>query len=269
MARRSATTAGKARKPAPKKPAQKANPAKSIASKALPDCIELINGQLVPLRVIVNPRARRISLRLDTARREAVAVAPSARLMAKAAAFAMDRAGWIAAHLAKLPTMIALSPGAIIPLRGAPHKLVMAKGRAPARIEPGSPASIVVAAPDAETFASRVRRFLAAEARIDLMRAVETHAKTLKVGWKSITVKDTKSRWGSCNSDGALCFSWRVVLAPPHILDYLAAHETAHLRELNHSKRYWSHVSRCMPDYDKAEAWLRKHGAALHAVGPR
>ena len=252
----------------------KANPAKAVASKALPDCIELLNGQIVPLRVIVNPRARRISLRLDTARREAVAVSPSARLLPKAAAFAIDRAGWVAAHLAKLPKMIALVPGAVIPLRGAPHKLVMVKGRAPARIEPPSvamsaPASIVVAAPDAETFASRVRRFLAAEAKRDLVKSVETHAKTLKVAWKSITVKDTTSRWGSCNADGALCFSWRVVLAPPHILDYLAAHETAHLRELNHSKRYWSHVARCMPDYDRAEAWLRKHGAALHAIGPK
>ena len=251
------------------KAAPKANPPKSIASKALPDSIELINGQLVPLRIIVNPRARRISLRLDTARREAVAVAPSVRLMPKAAAFALDRAGWVAAHLAKLPKTIALAPGAVIPLRGLPHRLVMVKGRAPARIELGSPPSIVVAAPDAETFASRVRRFLAAEARRDLTASVEVHAKTLKVAWKSITVKDTTSRWGSCNSDGALCFSWRVVLAPPHILDYLAAHETAHLRELNHSKRYWSHVARCLPDYDKAEAWLRKNGAALHAVGPR
>lgn len=251
------------------KAAPKANPPKSIVSKALPDSIELINGQLVPLRIIVNPRARRISLRLDTARREAVAVAPTARLLPKAAAFALDRAGWVAAHLSRLPKMIALAPGAVIPLRGAPHKLVMTKGRAPAYIEPGSPASIVVAAPDAETFASRVRRFLAAEAKKDLLASVEVHARTLKVTWKSITVKDTKSRWGSCNSDGALCFSWRVVLAPPHILDYLAAHETAHLRELNHSRRYWAHVARCMPDYDKAEAWLRKHGAALHAVGPR
>ena len=251
------------------KAAPKANPPKYIASKALPDSIELINGQLVPLRIIVNPRARRISLRLDTARREAVAVAPSARLMPKAAAFALDRAGWVAAHLAKLPRMIALVPGAIIPLRGAPHRLVMATGRAPAHIEPGSPASIIVAAPDAETFTSRVRRFLAAEAKRDLIASVEVHAKTLKVAWRSITVKDTTSRWGSCNADGALCFSWRVVLAPPHILDYLAAHETAHLRELNHSKRYWSHVARCLPDYDRAEAWLRKHGAALHAVGPR
>jgi hypothetical protein len=236
---------------------------------ALPEHIELIDGRRVPLRVIVNPRARHISLRLDSARREAVAVAPTQRLAPKAAAFAIDRAGWIQQHLARLPIAIPLTPGATIPLRGAPHRLVMTSGRAPARIEQGTPNRIVIGAPDAATFVARVRRFLAAEARRDLALAVAKHAKTLKVTWKSIAVKDTTSRWGSCNSDGALCFSWRVVLAPPAILDYLAAHETAHLRELNHSKRFWAHVARCAPEFEKAEAWLRKHGAALHAVGPK
>lgn len=254
--------AARAAKSPPKRPA-------AAKAQALPESIELIDGRLVPLRVIVNPRARHISLRLDSARREAVAVSPSARLAPKAAAFAIDRAGWIQAHLARLPLAIPLTPGAIIPLRGQPHRLVMTKGCAPARIEPGSPAQIIVGAPDAEAFAGRVRRFLAAEAKRDLARAVAVHARTLQVAWKSITVKDTTSRWGSCNSDGALCFSWRVVLAPPAILDYLAAHETAHLRELNHSKRFWNHVARCAPEFEKAEAWLRKHGASLHAVGPK
>lgn len=235
----------------------------------LPSSIELIDGRQVPLRVVVNPRARRISLRLDAATREAVAVAPSQRLAPKAAAFAIDRAGWIAQHLAALPRTIPFQPGAVVPLRGVPHRLVMATGRAPPRIESGPEPAIVLAAPDAETFAARVRRFLVAEAKQDLTRAVDLHARTLKVAWKSIAVKDTKSRWGSCSSEGALSFSWRVVLAPAFVLSYLAAHETAHLRELNHSKRFWTHVARCMPEYEQAEAWLRKHGAALHAIGPK
>lgn len=239
------------------------------AKPALPECIELIDGRRVPLRVVVNPRARRISLRLDTAKREAVAVAPSQRLAPKAAAFAIDRAGWIASHLSRLPRTIPFAPGALIPLRGTPHRLVMASGRGPAHIREGDEPAIVVAAPDAETFAARVRRFLASEARRDLTLAVEAHARTLKVAWKSIAVKDTRSRWGSCSSEGSLSFSWRVVLAPAFVLSYLAAHETAHLRELNHSNRFWAHVARCMPEYEQAEAWLRKHGAALHAIGPK
>lgn len=235
----------------------------------LPECIELIDGRRVPLRIVVNPRARRISLRLDTAKREAVAVAPSQRLAPKAAAFAIDRAGWIAAHLAQLPRMIPFVPGALVPLRGIPHRLVMTSGRTPAHVAQGGEPSIVVSAPDAETFAARVRRFIATEAKRDLTQAVEAHARTLKVGWKSISVKDTRSRWGSCTSEGALSFSWRVVLAPAFVLSYLAAHETAHLRELNHSSRFWAHVARCMPEYEQAEVWLRKHGAALHAIGPK
>lgn len=232
----------------------------------LPEHVELIDGRRVPLRVVVNPRARRISLRLDSARREAVAVAPTPRLAPKAAAFAIDRAGWIQQHLARLPIAIPLAPGAVIPLRGAPHRLVMVKGRTPAHAADGE---IVVGAPDAETFAARVRRFLVAEAKRELSEAVARHARTLRVTWASIAVKDTTSRWGSCNSDGALCFSWRIVLAPPLVIDYLAAHETAHLRELNHSKRFWAHVARCAPEFEKAEAWLRRHGASLHAVGPK
>lgn len=268
------------KKPAAKAPPQKAAPknavrsmiAKAFAPKKLPDSVELLDGRIVPLRVVVNPRAKRIGLRLDAARREAVAVAPTQRLAPKAAAFAIDRAGWIAMQLNKLPRTVRIEPGAIIPLRGSAHHLVMVRGRIAPHIIPArdeEPARIVAGAPDAESFATRVRRFLVAEAKADLHDRVGVHAKTLGVTWKTLTVKDTVSRWGSCTENGALSFSWRVVLAPPHILDYLAAHETAHLRELNHSKRYWTQVKRCFPDYDTAEAWLRRHGAALHAIAPR
>ena len=263
-----------------KAPAKKAAPkntaraiiAKAFAPKKLPESVELLDGRIVPLRVVVNPRAKRIGLRLDAARREAVAVAPTQRLAPKAAAFAIDRAGWIAMQLNKLPRTVHIEPGAIIPLRGSAHHLVMVRGRVAPHIIPAradEPARIVAGAPDAESFATRVRRFLVAEAKADLHARVGVHAKTLGVMWKTLTVKDTVSRWGSCTENGALSFSWRVVLAPPHILDYLAAHETAHLRELNHSKRYWAQVKRCFPDYDAAEAWLRRHGAALHAIAPR
>ncbi len=246
--------------------------AKVLAPKKLPDSVELLDGRIVPLRVVVNPRAKRIGLRLDAARREAVAVAPTQRLAPKAAAFAIDRAGWIAMQLNKLPRTVRIEPGAVIPLRGAAHHLVMVRGRVAPHIISArgeEPARIVAGAPDAESFATRVRRFLLAEAKTDLLDRVGAHAKTLGVAWKTLTVKDTVSRWGSCTENGALSFSWRVVLAPPHILDYLAAHETAHLRELNHSKRYWAQVKRCFPEYETAEAWLRRHGAALHAVAPR
>ncbi|MDX2236541.1 MAG: M48 family metallopeptidase, partial [Hyphomonadaceae bacterium] len=82
-----------------------------------------------------------------------------------------------------------------------------------------------------------------------------------------IAIKEIRSRWGSCTSDGALAFSWRVILAPPFVLDYLAAHEVAHLKEMNHSRRFWKAVATALPDFERGRTWLHAHGAALHAIG--
>lgn len=234
-----------------------------------PDKVELIDGRAVPMRVVVNARARRIGIRLDLAKREVVAIAPTPGHALRAAKFAQDRAGWIGAQLAKLPRRIELTPGESIPFRGEMHLLARVSGRRTARIPEDAPLRIEAGAPDDETFAVRIRRFLVQEARRDLEACVRKHAATLGVTWTRLTVKDTTSRWGSCSSRGALAFSWRVILAPPSVLDYLAAHEVAHLRELNHSHRFWAHVARCFPDFEAAETWLKRHGAALHAVAPR
>ena len=92
------------------------------------------------------------------------------------------------------------------------------------------------------------------------------HSATLGVKAKSITMRDTTSRWGSCSSSGALNFSWRIIMAPPEVLDYLAAHEVAHLREMNHSDRFWALVAETCPNFEAHKAWLRTHGTGLHAV---
>ena len=80
-------------------------------------------------------------------------------------------------------------------------------------------------------------------------------------------MRDQSSRWGSCNSDGVLSFSWRLILAPPFVLDYLAAHEVAHLVEMNHSVRFWRVVARICPEMDRAKAWITAHGNDLHRYG--
>ncbi|HVK82338.1 MAG TPA: M48 family metallopeptidase, partial [Verrucomicrobiae bacterium] len=110
-------------------------------------------------------------------------------------------------------------------------------------------------------------RFFKDQARADLMARVAVHAETLGVRPTRLQVKELRSRWGSCSSDGVLSFSWRVICAPEFVLDYLAAHEVAHLREMNHSRRFWAHVRKCMPDYERGRAWLHEHGCALHAIG--
>jgi len=233
--------------------------------------VELIDGRRVDVQLMVNPRARRISVRIDPTRRMAIAVAPSKRYLKRAAQFASERGWWIAQELARLPAMITLLPGAMAPLRGVMHELAYEPGRAGARIEPGlhpdGPPRLVTPAPDMDLFAGRLLRFLKAEAKSDLSARVAQYTEALGVSAQRLQVKELRSRWGSCTSDGVLAFSWRVVLAPPFVLDYLAAHEVAHLKEMNHSRRFWAQVKKALPDFERGRAWLDAHGAALHAIG--
>jgi predicted metal-dependent hydrolase len=226
--------------------------------------LETIDGRRVPVRLSINPRARRISVRIDPARREAVAVAPSKRQASKALAFAASRAGWIAQQLARIPESLSFVPGARIPVRGRMIVLAEERGRGAPRLEGDR---LVAPIPEGADFQARVKRFLVQEAKAALLERVEVHARTLGVTPTRITIKDTKSRWGSCSTTGALAFSWRIILAPEGVIDYLAAHEVAHLREMNHGPRFWACVKACDPDHHAARAWLRRHGADLHRYG--
>ena len=113
----------------------------------------------------------------------------------------------------------------------------------------------------------RVHDFLKREARKELHKAAQAYADALGVRVKRVSIRDQSSRWGSCTSAGSLSFSWRLILAPPFVLDYLAAHEGAHLEELNHSPRFWRLVKRLYPDFERAKAWLDAHGTELHRYG--
>jgi hypothetical protein len=228
--------------------------------------LESVNGARIPVRLVVNPRARRISVRIDATRREAVAVSPTEKLAPRALAFAAERAGWIAAQLERLPHNQPFRPGVFVPIRGVDHLLEMVQGRGTPRREVDPP-RLIVPVSDPALFAARVQRWLTAEARKDLLDRVAAHADTIKARYTRVTVKDTRSRWGSCSAEGALAFSWRVILAPPFVLDYLAAHEVAHLKEMNHSARFWALVRKCLPTYTAGKLWLRRHGAELHGFG--
>jgi predicted metal-dependent hydrolase len=228
--------------------------------------VEGVDGARAPLHVVVNPRARRVSVRIDAARRIAIATAPSKRQLSRAAAFAAERAGWIVREIAALPQPVVLVPGAIVPIGGAPHELVFEAGRGRPRYEAAPHARLVVPAPEPHVFAARVKRFLRAEALRLLVERVDVHGAALGVRARVVHVKEIRSRWGSCSSDGVLSFSWRVIFAPDFVLDYIAAHEVAHLREMNHSARFWAHVARICPDHGAARAWFRRHGAGLFAI---
>ncbi|MGE3143005.1 MAG: M48 family metallopeptidase [Hyphomonadaceae bacterium] len=228
--------------------------------------VETIDGRRLRVEITINPRARRISVRIDPVRRLAVATAPSARQLKRTHAFVVERAGWIAKELSALPQGLAFLPHAMAPFRGALHELIYEQGRGAGRCEAGR---LIIPAPGLDLFEARAARFFKGAALADLKARVAVHAAALGVEPRRIQVKDTRSRWGSCSTEGALSFSWRVICAPPFVLDYLAAHEVAHLREMNHSRRFWALVKRLCPEDERGKAWLDRHGAALHGIGVR
>jgi hypothetical protein len=225
------------------------------------------SGVSVPVRVHVDKRATRVSVRIDPSAREAVATAPAPRYALDAISFATERVDWIAERLGALPPPVDFMPGAYIPLRGVIHKLQPVDSGRTVRLDKSGVTPVLLVPAARDSFREKTRGFFRAAARTDFAERVAVHATTLNVGPKSISIKDTRSRWGSCSSDGRLNFSWRLVCAPPFALDYVAAHEVAHLREMNHSARFWRQVERCVPDWRTARRWLEERGSALHAIG--
>ena len=191
--------------------------------------------------------------------------------LADAKDFAQRHGAWLAERLRRLPDGIAFTDGASLPLRGEQVRIThRPRARGTVWLECGDDgANMLCVAGDAAHTARRVKDFLKREARRDLGVAVRRYAEALGVTFKRISVRDQSSRWGSCNSDGVLSFSWRLILAPPYVLEYLAAHEVAHLVELNHSMRFWRLVETIIPQMEKPQGWLSENGALLHRYAPR
>ena len=222
----------------------------------------------VPVRLSVNPRARRLSIRIDGRAGEAVLVAPSERRLADAVAFARTRASWMRDRLAERPQGSPLEPGATIPLFGQDTRLIAAGGAGAARLIDASDGPIIQSGGEGEAFARRVENLLKRLARQVLVERTEHHLRALGQRPVKVSIADTRSRWGSCSPHNrSIRYSWRVVMAPPAVLDYLAAHEVAHLVHADHSPAYWSVVQRLIGDHRPHRKWLREHGPALHAVG--
>jgi predicted metal-dependent hydrolase len=245
-------------------------PAAAAPPPAVPTLQVTAGSALVTVRLRYNPRARRFTLRV-TATGEVVLTLPPGGTHAAAQRFAERHSGWIAGRLAQHPAVVPFADGAIIPLRGVGHRIVHVGGRGivkrRAAAVRGDTPTLVVPGEEAH-LPRRVRDFLKAQAQRDVTAAVDRHAATLGVTISRVQIKDTRSRWGSCSPAGALALSWRLVMAPPFVLDYLAAHEVAHRREMNHGPRFWRLVRTLAPHTDEAEAWLKANGRALHLIGP-
>lgn len=212
--------------------------------------------------------SRRYTLRVRAASRDVLLTMPARGTLKAAREFAERHAAWIGVRLSRLPKPVAFQPGEVAPLRGVDHAIVHRAGaRGVVWTETGAEGPLICVAGEAAHVARRVADYLKREARRDLEAAVKRHAAALDVKPGRLSLRDTTSRWGSCSSKGALNFSWRLILSPPYVLDYLAAHEVAHMRHMNHSPMFWAATRRLFPETDRAEAWLKAHGSSLHRFG--
>ncbi len=202
-------------------------------------------------------QARRYSLRVSRLDGRVTLSMPARASEAEALAFAREKADWVRRILSQAAPGTLVGPGATVPFEGRSLTVTPASVRAP-RVD-GERLLVGEAGPG-----PRIAAFLKLAARQRLQAACEKHATALGRPFSRITLRDTRSRWGSCAADGSLMFSWRLILAPPEVLDYVAAHEVAHLAEMNHSDRFWAVVARLMPGYETPRRWLKRHGSALH-----
>lgn len=217
--------------------------------------------------------ARRFTLRVRFAARDAVLTMPQRASLRDAREFAERHTAWIAARLNRLPATIPFAHGSVTPLRGVDHMIAHCPERRGVtwieeRDGAETPFALCVAG-RAEHVHRRVQDYLKREARRDLEEAVARHAAALNLAPRGVGLRDPVSRWGSCSATGALNFSWRLIMAPTFVLDYLAAHEVAHLVHLDHSPKFWRLARRLCAETDRAEAWLSAHGAHLHKYGAK
>jgi hypothetical protein len=222
----------------------------------------LINDKDYNVTIRRHTQAKRLTLHIDPARQIRLTV-PRRCSERHMQTFLHSQTSWLQKQLLKVSSPLALKPGAYFPLRGEQHLIAHdPKIRTLALIENGT----VFIGGDIEHFSRRLCEFLKKEARKDLYAACIRYCAALEVSIKRMQLRDQRTRWGSCNNKGVVCFSWRLIFAPPYVLDYLAAHELAHLRIMNHSKRFWGLVNQICLHTKQARHWLKENGNILHAI---
>lgn len=204
-------------------------------------------------------QARRISLRISRLDGRVTLTCPLRTSDREALAFAHEKADWLRRHLNDQPAPVGIEinsellfEGRLLRIASGSGRLVRAEGEL--LLVPGTP----------ERAAARIAGFLKQTARDRLAAASDHYATQLGRPYARLTLRDTRSRWGSCTADGGLMYSWRLIMAPPEVLNYVAAHEVAHLAEMNHSDAFWQVVRDLYGDYRAPRRWLREKGGDLH-----
>ncbi|MCR9112540.1 MAG: M48 family metallopeptidase [Rhodobacteraceae bacterium] len=206
-----------------------------------------------------SPRARRISLRVSSLDGRVTLTLPRGVAERTALEFAHEKADWLRKQLGRQPDTVQVRIGVDLPVEGQVLRVAPGTGR---RIIDRD-GVLHVPGPQ-QTAARRLQGWLKTRARDRLAEASDRYAALLGRSYQRLTLRDTRSRWGSCSHDGGLMYSWRLILAPSEVLEYVAAHEVAHLAEMNHSPVFWAHVNGLYPDYAAPRRWLRENGAGLH-----
>ena len=208
--------------------------------------------------------ARRVSLRIDPCGGGVVVTLPMRTGRGAGVALLMNHAEWVAARLAALPAALPFADGSLVPIGGVPHRIRhVPQTRGGAWLQDGE----LHVSGASEFLRRRVMEFLRAEAMRRLTPLVVAKAAVLGITPRKIAVKDTRSRWGSCAADGSLAFSWRLVMTPDFVQDYVVAHEVAHLKYMNHGKRFWNLVDRLTPHAAVTIPWLRAEAFRLLRTG--
>lgn len=212
-------------------------------------------GRIAYLRRV--GRARRMTLRISRLDRRITLSLPPGVALAEARAFLDTQIEWVEKALADTPEPSPVTIGSVLPVEGIDRRIEQISGRRVALTD----TALLVPEKD---LGRKLQAFLKFRARERLVAASDGYAARIDRHVSAVTLRDTRSRWGSCTSQGRLMYSWRLIMAPPNVLDYVAAHEVAHLVHLDHSQAFWSLVDDLFGDHRKERAWLREHGGALH-----
>ena len=223
----------------------------------MPDTLHLSHTEgVLTVRLRRSARARRLTLRVPGDGTLPIVTAPPRLPERDIVAFMRDRQDWLVAALARVPQRVAVGPGVVLPVEGVPHTITLGDR---ATVKAGR----LFVTGRADQTAARVRGALKALARDRAIAALDHYSTQLGRRYSRLTLRDTKGRWGSCTTESAIMLSWRLILAPPSVLRYVAAHEVAHLGQMDHSPAYWAVVQRLYPDWQTQRGWLKREGPAL------
>ena len=226
--------------------------------------LDLPGGREVLLNLRRSAKARHILIKINDANGKVELVLPRRAAIRDGLTFANERAGWIEKQLSALPAPVPFQAGTVLQLMGEPLLLARRQGGAKRLRRIGG--LLEVPGEDAQ-FAGHVQCWLVAEARREIGERAESLAARIGRPVHHVAIRDTATRWGSCSAAGNLSFSWRLILAPPRVLNYVVAHEVAHLNEMNHSASFWHLVTELVGDPSCERLWLRRNGSQLKRYG--